>query len=146
MIHRPSYGARMLTLAAAVLFLLFSGPQHAAAVTAEQGTRNISYVIAYEPMFGMAIPFVGWLQGTVKNGIISGTYRGLSIQGNDPFVNRTTRVTGGVSGNNLHFTIGNGSSRLSFNGQYTGSAFEGSATWRGQIWRLAGQEGRPRGM
>lgn len=131
---------------AILLIFAMAAPQSAVAVTAPAGEHNVSYVIAYEPLFGTHIPYVGWLQLKVQSGIITGTYRGLSISGDDPFVNRISTVSGGTSGENIHFDIGNGASRLSFNGRVEGNWLEGSAQWRGRLYRLSGQVGRPHGM
>jgi|GEM_PF-6569080 len=131
---------------ALVLLSVVAAPKPAAAVTAPAAGRHVSYVIGYEPLFGTHIPYVGWLQLTVKGGIITGTYRGLSISGDDPFVNRITPVSGGISGDAIHFDIGAGASSLSFNGRMSGNWFEGSATWRGRLYRLSGEVGRPHGM
>jgi hypothetical protein len=130
----------------AILVGAIAPPKPVSAVTAPSAARHVSYVIAYEPLFGTHIPYVGWLQLTVKGGIISGTYRGLSISPDDPFVNRITPVTGGISGDAMNFNIGNGGSSLSFNGRISGNYLEGSATWRGRLYRLNGEIGRPRGM
>ncbi len=83
---------------------------------------------------------------SIDRGIISGTYRGLSVTPDDPFVGRITPVSGGIASNNIHFDIGTGASRLSFNGRTQGNWFDGSATWRGRLYRLSGEIGRPRGM
>jgi len=135
-------------LVAALLASGFSIPAPATAVTARSSARQVSYVISYEPAFGLPhMPYVGWLQLKIdSSGIINGTYRGLSITPDDPFVNRITPVTGGVSGNTIHFDIGMGISPFSFNGQIQGNWIEGTAIWRGQIYRVTGEIGRPRGM
>lgn len=124
-----------------------AAPKTALAVTAPAPSGQVSYVIGYEPAFGNPhIPYLGWLQLTINNGIISGTYKGLSILPDDPFVGRTVPVTGGVSGKSVQFNIGNGINLLSFNGQISGNWIEGTATWRGRLYRLTGEVGKPRGM
>lgn len=125
-----------------------AGPPRAAlAVTAPAQVRHVSYVIGYEPVFGNPhIPYLGWLQLTINGGIISGTYRGLSILPDDPFVDRTVSVSGGESAGSIQFNIGNGPNLLTFNGRVYGNWIQGSATWRGQLYRLSGEVGKPRGM
>ncbi|HZZ64526.1 MAG TPA: hypothetical protein VFE17_03440 [Candidatus Baltobacteraceae bacterium] len=118
-----------------------------AVISSSAGVRHVSYVIAYEPTFGNPhLPYTGWMQLTINNGIISGTYRGLSVSPDDPFVDRITPVTGAISGDNIHFDIGVGVSALSFNGRISGNWFDGTATWRGRLYHLTGEAGRPRGM
>lgn len=133
-------------LTAAMLSVLVSAPMAASAVTAPSTVRHVSYVIAYEPLFGTHMPYVGWLQLTVSGGIINGRYRGLSITPDDPFVDRITPVSGGISGNNIHFDVGTGAAPLSFNGRISGQWISGTAEWRGQLYRLTGEIGRPHRM
>ena len=104
--------------------------------------RNVHYVAAFQPLNGGSIPFSAEMVLNYNNGIISGTYNDRSIQPNAPFANRTNvPVAGGVSGDNIHFSIG---MTFSFNGKIEGDTISGSAYWRGRIYEFLARQGVPK--
>jgi hypothetical protein len=135
---RRSFFAALIALAIATF-----GSLPTLAVTTESSkpfTRP--YVAAFEPQFRGAFPFVGTMELTFNNGILSGSYRDESIKPGAPFSNgRIAHVAGGVSGNNIHFTIGGSFSvkgTIAANG-----AISGTAQYRGHLYNFYAEVGKP---
>ncbi len=114
----------------------------AGAVQTTGVARNVQYVAAFEPLFNASIPFSGRIVLNFNNGIVSGSYTDMSIQPNAPFTNRVNvPISGGVDGDNIHFTIGG---TFTFNGKIEGDTISGSATYRGKVYQFLARQGVPK--
>jgi len=103
-----------------------------AATTGSSAPVRVTYTAAFQPQFGGGVPYTGTLVLTYHpDGIISGTYRGNSIRP-DPFNNRTTTLTGGVTGKYVHFSTAGLGPSLSFNGQLQHGTLTGTARTHGR--------------
>jgi hypothetical protein len=133
---------RLQTYVAVVLgtlALIFAQWRPADAITAQSVVPNVHYVCAFAPVFSNSYPYSGALVLTYNHGILSGTYRDLSIKPGSPFRYGTIQqVSGGVSGDSIHFQIGAG---FSFNGKLQGDIIDGSATARGRIYQFYAKQG-----
>lgn len=124
----------------AVALAFAGGSLPAAAVPMHPTARQVEYVAAFTPLGSQSYPYSGLLRLTITGtGIISGTYVSTSIRP-DPLGSRILAVSGGISGANVHFTIGNA---LRFTGKVNGRLFSGSATWRGRIYHFEAKQGWP---
>jgi hypothetical protein len=121
------------------LALVLAHPRPAYGISAQGVVPDVHYVCAFAPVFSNAYPYAGALIISYNHGIISGTYRDESIKPGSPFRYGTTQqVSGGVSGDSIHFQIGG---FFSFNGKLQGEVIDGSATSRGRIYQFYAKQG-----
>jgi hypothetical protein len=117
---------------------LFASPLAALAATtnvAPKAPVKVIYAAGFQPHARMGVPYTGTLTLTFNpDNIISGQYRGDSIRP-DPFNNRITMLSGGVTGKYVHFSSTGFGPPLSFNGQldHHGS-LTGTARIRGRMF------------
>ena len=132
---------RGLLIGAYLLAPFVTMPQ-AFAVQTSGVARNVPYVAAFQPLMSANIPFSARMVLNYNNGVVSGNYTDMSIQPNAPFANRTNvPISGGVDGDNIHFSIG---VAFTFNGKIEGDTISGSATYRGRIYQFLARQGVPR--
>jgi hypothetical protein len=137
--HFPRLLPTRIALAAIFVVMPFVSVPHAAAIQTNGVANNVHYVASFQPLSRASIPFSGRLVLNYNNGFINGTYNDRSVQPNAPFANRfNTPVTGGVSGDDIHLTIGNA---LRFNGQVEGDTIAGSAFYRGRLFQFLAVQG-----
>ncbi|MGR4064148.1 MAG: hypothetical protein ACLQPV_01710 [Vulcanimicrobiaceae bacterium] len=103
---------------------------------------TVSYVAAFEPQFRSAFPYSGTMQLTFREGIVSGTYRDMSIRPGGPLHNgMNVAVTGGTSGGNINFSIG---SDFRVRGTIAkDGTIEGTATYAGRLYNFLAKVGTP---
>jgi hypothetical protein len=133
----------MLPLAL-VAFFSVSGP--ALAVTNAGGVPTATpYVAAFTPTFGIqGVPYAGTMQLVVQNGIVSGTYTGISVRP-DRLNDRIVPIVGTVSDSNgqMQFHVGGA---LWFNGtMYADGTISGTATYYGRFYDFLAKPGVPGG-
>lgn len=134
---------RALLGAALLLSMWFSSAQPAVAISTQSSTPvTVNYVAAFEPMFRGAFPYTGTMELTFRNGIVSGRYRDMSIRPGAPFANQiTVPISGGVSGQNIHFSVGQG---FRFNGTIAqDGSIDGTATYSGRMYNFIARVGKP---
>lgn len=121
----------------AALALLIAGP--ALAVSQAPPVPATPYVAAFTPEFGGAsLPYAGTMQLKINNGLLTGTYQGISVRP-DPFNDHVSMVTGTVSDGSVMFSIGNS---LSFTGQMgRDGTIAGTADYRGQLYDFVAKPG-----
>jgi hypothetical protein len=125
----------VLTLAASLAV-----PLSARAVAINGTAAKVPYVIGFHPLNSTQTPYLGQMNLTFNNGIISGTYTDISNRPGSPFANaHSLPVTGGLSGSHVTLVI----RQVTFRGTVSGEKMSGSATIRGTIYQFAAQQGMP---
>ena len=103
---------------------------------------TVNYVAAFEPQFRNAFPFSGTMEMTFREGIVSGTYRDMSIRPGGPLHNgMNLPITGGTSGGNINFRIGS-----DFRVQGTiaqDGTIQGTAQYAGRLYNFLAKVGTP---
>jgi hypothetical protein len=99
---------------------------------------KVVYTSAFTPHARMGSPYTGTLTLTFNpDNIISGQYRGDSIRP-DPFNNRITMLSGGVTGKYVHFSSTGFGPPFSFNGQLDAKGkLIGTARIHGRVYDFA---------
>jgi len=77
-----------------------------AQTSATAALSNAHYRCGITPRIGGGVPWTGNLTLSISaDGIVNGSYRSASIRP-DPFHGKTMVVTGGSTGNSIHFAFG----------------------------------------
>lgn len=94
---------------------------------------SATYVAAYNPLFGKAVPYSGEMKLTYNHGIVSGTYSATSVRP-DPLYGRIVNVTGTVQHGNINLDVG-GMSGFTVRGTLASDGtISGTATQRGTMY------------
>lgn len=115
----------------------------ALAITNSAGETATTYVAAFAPVIGSAIPRTGDMALFVHDGTITGTYTGTSVAP-DPLNDRMVSVTGSVSSDDRHVQLYIGSA-LSLQGTMNADGtITGTASYLGRLYEFAASPGATR--
>ena len=103
------------------------------AVTGHGPVWSATYVAAYNPLFGKAVPYSGDMKLTYNHGIINGTYTATSVRP-DRLYGRIVNVTGTVQHGNINLDVGGMSGftvrgTLASDGTISGTATQGGTMY-----------------
>jgi hypothetical protein len=115
--------------------------QPAGAVT-NYAAHTVPYVVAYERTVRGGIPYSGQMTLTYNSGgIITGRYTDTSIRPGGPLANaRNVWISGGITHNDIHFTIGQ---RFSVRGTIANGTITATAIVRGVFYDFKAKRGTP---
>lgn len=115
----------------------------ALAITNSAGETATSYVAAFAPVIGSAIPHTGDMALFVHGGAITGTYTGTSVSP-DPLNDRIVSVTGSFNPDDGHVMLNIGGA-LSLQGTMNADGtITGTASYFGRLYEFAAAPGATR--